>query len=145
MFSIRLAQSLCKFSGIRRSHNSRERLGRLRKLRDTDKVSFFRGFWLVGKSRNLFFLGPAGISFAYFCGFGVPFMKKEAIAEGDVGPFEDLEVTGTLGLSFEIMDAKGVGGNEPVISRMPPSGMTEVCRVIEDGETRDASLERSPV
>ena len=90
-------------------------------------------------------LGPSCVALVDFCCFGVAFVKEEAVTEGYVGSFQDLQVSGALGLSFKIVDAEWICGNQSIVTGMPPGGVTRICGMIEDGETNHALFEGSPV
>ena len=76
----------------------------------------------------------------------VAFVQIEAVTKGDAlaGGYSQIP-RGLIRERFEIMPAKGIGGEQAVIAYMPPGGMQRILRMIENGDTHGLILYRAVI
>jgi len=72
-------------------------------------------------------------------------MNHEAVAEADLFVFGQLEIAGAGGFLFEVVDTEGIGGEESVISDVPPGGVAWISGVVEDGDAHDLTIDGAVV
>src|SRR5205823_5016927 len=73
-------------------------------------------------------------------------VEIETVAEGERAAGRDRGVASAGRLSgIEVMEAKGVRGEEAVIAHVPRGGVAQVLRVIEDGDANGRAFHGSIV
>ena len=72
-------------------------------------------------------------------------MEVNPVAEGYALALGNGEIAGSFGLTFEVVDAEGIGGEEAVVSDVPPGGMAGIGGVIEDGDADSLAVDGAAV
>ena len=72
-------------------------------------------------------------------------MEKNAVAEILLFAFLEFEVADALFLALKVVNAERVRGDEAVVAGVPPRRMTQIIRVIKDGNADRVAIDLAPV